>query len=92
MFDQVVPIMFKNKRITLLDGDKGKEQFDKFPDNDVVVKRSDFKNFDSKVTRLDEFLKPYTMNGEKYREMWKVGSFIFTVIVTDKALLKEVSM
>ena len=78
IFDWVVSIMFKNKRISLVDGDKGKEQFDKLHTNDIAVNCSDFKNFDFKITRLDEFMKIYTMNGEKYPEMWKVSIFIFT--------------
>ena len=91
-FDRVVSIMFKNKRISLVDGDKGKEQFDKFLANDVAVNRSNFKNFDFKITRLDGFLKIYTMNGETYPEMWKVYIFIFTLSHGQSSLLKEVSV
>ena len=62
-----------------MDGDKGKEQLDEFLANDVAVNLSDFKNFDFRVTRLDELLKIYTMNSENYPEMWKVFIFIFTL-------------
>ena len=51
MFDRVVSTIFKNKRISSVDGDKGKEQFDKFLANDVAVNRSDFKNFDFESTQ-----------------------------------------
>ena len=71
--------MFKTKSKSLVDGDKGKEQLDEFPANDVAVNLSDFKNFDFRVTRLDELLKIYTMNSENYPEMWKVFIFIFTL-------------
>ena len=63
----------------MVDGDKGKEQLDEFLANDVAVNLSDFKNFDFRVTRLDELLKIYTMNSENYPEMWKVFIFIFTL-------------
>ena len=33
---------------------KAREQFDKFLANDIAVNCSDFKNFDFKVTRLDD--------------------------------------
>lgn len=71
--------MFKTKSKSLVDGDKGKEQLDEFLANDVAVNLSDFKNFDFRVTRLDELLKIYTMNSENYPEMWKVFIFIFTL-------------
>lgn len=71
--------MFKTKSRSLVDGDKGKEQLDEFLANDVAVNLSDFKNFDFRVTRLDELLKIYTMNSENYPEMWKVFIFIFTL-------------
>ena len=61
-----------------MDGGKGKEQLDYFLANDIAVNLSDFNNFDFKVTKKDEFLKIYTMNGKKYPEMWKVFIFIFT--------------
>ena len=57
--------MFKNKRISSVDGDKDKEQFHKFLTNYVAVNRFDFINFDFKVTRLNDFLKIYTINCEK---------------------------
>ena len=79
IFDRVLSIIFKNRRISSVDRDKGKEQFGKFFANDVAVNLSDFKNFDFKVTSLDEFLKIYTMNGEKYPEMWKACIFIFAL-------------
>ena len=62
-----------------MDGDQSKEQFDNFLANDVPFNRSNFKNFDFKVTRLNEFLKIYPMNREKYSGMWKVCIFIFTL-------------
>ena len=71
--------MFKNKRISSVDGDKGKEQFDKFFADDCAVSHSDFKNFDFKVTRLHEFLKIYTMDGEEYPELWKICIVIWTL-------------
>ena len=69
---------FQNKRISSVEGDNGKEQFDKFLANNVAVNCSDFKNFDFKVTRLDEFLKICTMSDEKYSEIWKFWIFVFT--------------
>ena len=57
--------MFKNKRISSVDGDKDKKQFHKFLTNYVPVNRFDFINFDFKVTRLNDFLKIYTINCEK---------------------------
>ena len=79
MFDGVVSTMFKKKRISSVDADKAKEQFDKFVSNEVTINSSEFKNFNFKESRLDKFLKPYTLNGEKYPEMWKVCIFIFTL-------------
>ena len=61
--------MFKNKRISSVDGDKDKEQFHKFLTNYVPVNRFDFINFDFKVTRLNDFLKIYTISGEKYPDI-----------------------
>ena len=48
--------MFKNKRISSVDGDKDKEQFHKFLTNYVPVKRFDR-------------LKIYTISGEKYPDI-----------------------
>ena len=61
--------MFKNKRISSVDGDKDKEQFHKFLTNYVPVNRFDFINFDFKVTRLNDFLKIYTIIGGKYPDI-----------------------
>ena len=75
-----------------MDGDKDKEQFAKFLVNDVAINRSGFKNSDFEVIRLNEFLKIYTMNGGKYREIWKVSAFSSLISVMGKALFKEVSV
>ena len=81
--------MFKNKRISSVDGDKDKEQFHKFLTNYVPVNRFDFINFDFKVTRLNDFLKIYTISGEKYPDM---SSFSSLLSVMGRALFTEISM
>lgn len=79
MFDGLVGLMYAKKRLSSGDGDKAKEQFDKFLGLEVKINKTDFKCFDFKKTRLDEFLKLYTNGGKKYPEMWTVCIFIFTL-------------
>ena len=79
MFDGVVTIMYTNKRISSVNADKAKEQFDKFLTTEVKANKTDFKSFDFKKTRTDEFLKSITNGGKTYPEMWRVCIFVFTL-------------
>ena len=79
MFDGIVGIMYSNKRITSVNADKAKEQFDKFLSTEVKINKTEFQSFDFKKTRLDEFFKLYTNGGKTYPEMWTVCVFVFTL-------------
>ena len=65
MFNSIIDTMHKNKRICK-DPDTTKEQYDYFLSNEVSKNHNDFKNFDFLKTRLDEFMKTYTLNENKY--------------------------
>ena len=79
MFESLVGIKFHNKRISSVDADKAKEQFDKLLSTDVKINKTDFQSFDFKTTRLDEFFQLYVDGGKKYPEMCKVCIFVFTL-------------
>lgn len=79
MFDGIVGLMYNNRRITSVNADKAKEQFDKFMSTEVKTNKTEFKSFDFKKTRLDEFFKLYTNGGKTYPEMWSVCVFVFTL-------------
>ena len=52
LFDAIVDIMFKNKRITAKQGDAAKEQFSDFLKKVVRVNKNEFLAFDFKVSRV----------------------------------------
>ena len=47
--------------------------------NEVLKNHNDFKNFGFLKTRLDEFMKAYTLNENKYEKFWAVCEYIFTL-------------
>ena len=47
--------------------------------NEVLKNHNDFKNFGFLKTRLDEFMKTYTLNENKYEKFWDVCKYIFTL-------------
>ena len=74
MLDSIVDTMHKIERIISKDADTAKEQNDYFLSNEVSKNLNDFKNFDFLKTRLDEFMKTYTLNENKF---WDVCKYIF---------------
>ena len=79
IFDSIVDTMHRNKGIMSKDADTAKEQYDYFLSNEVSKNQNDFKNFDFLKTRLDEFMKTYTLNENKYEKFWDVCKYIFTL-------------
>ena len=79
MFDSIVDTMHKNKRIISKGADLAKKQYDYFLSNEASKYHNDFKNFDFLKTRLDEFMKSYTLIENKYEKFWDVCKYIFTL-------------
>ena len=79
MFDSIVGIMHSKKRISALQGDRAKEQFEQFLVKVVALNRNEFLNFNKKVTRLDDFLAFYVCSSNLYNDFWYVCKFIFTL-------------
>ena len=60
-----------HKRLTAKEADAAKEQCNHFLSNDVLSHVNDFKNFDMKENRLDEFLGTYIIGKKCYDDLWK---------------------
>ena len=71
-----------------MDGDKGKEQFDKFLASDVAVNRSDFKNFDFESTQTRWVLENIKMNVKSNQRCEKFA-FSSLLSVMNKNSLKD---
>ena len=78
-FDSLVNVIYEHKRLAAKEADAAKEQYDNFLSNDVLSHVNDFKNFDMKENRLDEFLGTYSIGKKCYDDLWKVCQFIFTL-------------
>ena len=78
LFDAIVGIMYKNKRMTAKQGDLAKEEFDDFLQKVVKINKNEFLKFDYKFSRVDEFLRFY-VNPRVHSHLWLVCKFVFTL-------------
>ena len=67
-----------NQRLTSIEADFAKEQFDIFLAHEVIQHKNEFKNFDYSKQRLDEFLGQMVGN-TIYQFFWEVCVFVFTL-------------
>ena len=77
-FDRIVDIVHRYKRITSVDVDATKEQFELFLETDLNMNPTEFKSFDSESTRLDDSLGQF-LRDKKCSALWQICQFIFTM-------------
>ena len=78
-FEKLVNVLHKHQRLTSIEADFAKEQFDIFLAREVIQNKNEFKNFDYSKQRLDEFLGHYMVGNTVNQFFWKLCIFVFTV-------------
>ena len=71
--------LHKDKYISGPESDAAKEQYEAFIDFEVKQDINQFRKFDISKSRLDEFLGAFMIGVPKYKDLWKICIFIFSL-------------
>ena len=59
--------------------DDSKSQCDKFLDDVVKANKESLSNFDSNVSRVDQFIGTFFNGAKEFKSLWLISKFVFTL-------------
>ena len=59
--------------------DDSKSQYDKFLDDVVKANKESLSNFDSNVSRVDQFIGAFLNGAKEFKSLWLISKFVFTL-------------
>ena len=71
--------LFQAKHLSAKESDAAKSQYDDFLKSVVRQNRESFEQFCFESGRLDQFLSTHLNRNDKFKELWKVCIFVFTM-------------
>ena len=78
-YNKLADIIFKHKRLSSMEGDRCKCQFEGVLKSVCILNKDKFVNFDKQSGRLDTFFGELMGHDTKYSDLWKVCQFVFVL-------------
>ena len=78
-FNKLVDKLYKHKRLSSVETDGAKTQYDDFLRSICVLNGKKFVDFDVQNDRVDLFLGVFMNKNSKFNDLWKVCKLIFVL-------------